>query len=141
MKNLIISRDESLEAGQFINRKMYEFNAAHFDESLHGRYQEVNLFVKDEEGRIHGGILCEICWDWMEVKYLFIEEEKRKSGLGRRLLSEAENVAEKNGCTFIKLDTLSFQAFDFYKKMGYQEYGRIENAGGAFVHHYLKKDL
>ncbi|WP_409293072.1 GNAT family N-acetyltransferase [Peribacillus sp. SCS-37] len=141
MQNVIISNDESPEAEQFINRKMYEFNAAHFDESLHGRYRKVNLFVKDEEGGILGGILCEICWDWMEVKYLFIEDEKRKSGLGRRLLSEAEKVAAEKGCTYIKLDTLSFQAFDFYRKMGYQEYGRIENAGGKFSHHYLKKDL
>lgn len=39
---------------------------------------------------------------------------------------------------FIKLDTLSFQALDFYLKEGFQVYGTIENAG-SHTHYYLKK--
>lgn len=38
---------------------------------------------------------------------------------------------------FIKVDTLSFQVLDFYKKNEYQVYGSIDNVGRNFEHYYL----
>ncbi|PRX72564.1 hypothetical protein B0G52_105117 [Cohnella sp. SGD-V74] len=55
-------------------------------------------------------------------------------------MREAEKMARKKKCDFIKLDTLSFQALEFYLKEDFQIYGTIENAGGH-THYYLKKDI
>ena len=70
-----------------------------------------------------------------------IDEDIRKSGYGTKLLSELEKIATEKECDFIKVDTLSFQALDFYEKNGYQVFGSIDNVGRDFKHYYLKKDL
>nr|WP_035119863.1 GNAT family N-acetyltransferase [Cohnella panacarvi] len=124
----------------YVSNKMIEFNLQHFPENLRGRYQELNLQLVTEGGPIIGGIVGEFCWNWLEIHYLFVEPEHRKLGYGRALLREAETMAQEKECDFIKLDTLSFQALDFYLKEGFQIYGTIENAG-RHTHYYLKKDI
>ncbi|KOR90806.1 GNAT family N-acetyltransferase [Paenibacillus solani] len=124
----------------YVRNKMIEFNLRHFPDDLKGRYQELKLHLVHDGDAIIGGIVGEFCWNWLEIHYLFVEEEYRKFGYGRTLLREAEKMALERKCDFIKLDTLSFQALDFYLKEGFQIYGSIENAGGH-THYYLKKDI
>lgn len=128
------------ENKDYVRNKMIEFNLRHFPDDLKGRYQELKLHLVHDAGTIIGGIVGEFCWNWLEIHYLFVEEEYRKSGYGRALLREAEKMAVERKCDFIKLDTLSFQALDFYLKEEFQIYGTIENAGGH-THYYLKKDI
>lgn len=137
---LYISNERNSAAKSYVRDKMFEFNSMHFPEALKGRYQEVNVFLKNADGELFGGIIGEICWNWLEVHYIFVSEELRNLGYGTKLLAEAEKMAKEKKCDFIKLDTLSFQALDFYVKQGYEVYGVIENAGGH-THYYLKKNL
>lgn len=136
--------NETIEAdsgdNNYVRNQMIEFNLNHFPDDLKGRYQEINLLLRNADGEILGGIVGEICWSWLEIHYLFVDERFRKSGYGAKLLSEVENMAREKQCEFVKLDTLSFQALDFYIKQGYEIYGKIENAG-RHTHYYMKKDL
>lgn len=125
---------------EYAERKVLEYNLRHFPKELHGRYQKINLLLADSSERIYGGLSGEICWNWLAVEYLFVEEEARGSGWGKRLMEEAERIAVQHGCDFIKVDTLSFQALDFYIKLGYEVYGMLPNAA-TFEHYFLKKDL
>lgn len=124
-----------------INHKLYEYNLKHFPEDLRGRYREVNLFLLDEDENVRGGILGEICWNWLEIHTLMIDEDIRSLGYGTKLLVEVEQIALESECDFIKVDTLSFQAQDFYQRNGYTIYGTLDNVGREFKHFYLKKDL
>ncbi|MBP2243282.1 GNAT superfamily N-acetyltransferase [Cytobacillus eiseniae] len=126
---------------QYIDESLYKFNLAHFPKDLRGRYEEICLFLKDENGIVRGGILSEVCWNWLEIHTFMIDEEIRKSGYGTKLLAELEKIAVDKACDFIKVDTLSFQALDFYKKNGYEVYGSLDNVGRDYTHYYLKKDL
>jgi len=136
----MISKNIDTKDEDYIRNKMIEFNLRHFPEELKDRYEELKLHLVSEEGDILGGIVGEFCWNWLEIQYLFVEEEHRKSGYGRILIRELEKMAIERECDFIKLDTLSFQALGFYLKEGYEIYGTIENAGGH-THYYLKKDI
>ncbi|WP_339254682.1 GNAT family N-acetyltransferase [Paenibacillus sp. FSL P2-0136] len=124
----------------YVTNKMIEFNLKHFPDELKGRYQAVNLLLKDSDGNVYGGLTGEICWNWLEVQYLYVDEDYRKFGYGKKLLLEAEKMAKEKKCDFIKLDTLSFQALDFYLKQGFEVFGTIHNAG-SHTHYYLKKEL
>lgn len=137
---LFISSESSSADKEYVRNNMIAFNVRHFPAELNGRYQEINLFLKNANGQTVGGIVGEICWNWLEVHFLFIEEQYRHSGYGTKLLNEVEQIAKAKKCDFIKLDTLSFQALDFYKKHGFEIFGTIHNAG-THAHYYLKKDL
>lgn len=138
--SLTITQNISTEHKDYVQNKMIAFNHMHFPEHLKGRYQQLNMHVVNEEGMPFGGIVGEFCWNWLEIQYLYVEPAQRKSGYGRALLRKAEELAKEKECDFIKVDTLSFQALDFYLKEGFHIYGRIENAG-SFTHYYLKKDI
>lgn len=136
-----ISKKTTNEDKQYIDDELYRFNLKHFPTDLRGRYEEVNLFLKDDQGNVRGGIISEICWNWLEIHTLMVDEEIRKSGYGTKLLAEVEKIALRRSCDFIKVDTLSFQALDFYEKNGYRIFGSIDNVGRDFKHYYLKKEL
>lgn len=138
---LYISKELNIKDKQYIENELYNFNSKHLPKDLRGRYEEICLFLKDEHGTVHGGILSEVCWNWLEIHTFMIDEDLRKSGYGTKLIAEIEKIALEKECDFIKVDTLSFQALDFYKKNGYQVFGSIDNVGRDFTHYYLKKDL
>lgn len=138
---LHISRESNKNDKKFIDDELYKFNLKHFPEDLGGRYEEINLFLKDENGNVRGGTLSAVCWNWLEIYTFFLDEDIRHSGYGTKLLLELENIAVDKKCDFIKVDTLSFQALEFYKKNGYEVFGSIDNVGRNFEHYYLKKDL
>lgn len=122
----------------YIRRKLIEFNSKNVP---NGTYEEINLCLKDDNGRIIAGLLSAICWNWMEIDILWVDDDYRRQGLGKILLEEAEKIAKAKSCTFIKLNTFSFQAPEFYKKYGYEVMAIIENAPLGSKHYYYKKEL
>ena len=79
------------------------------------------LYNTDQE--IVGGIVAQLYWDWLYIDLMWLKEDLRGQGFGSRLLKAAEDEARKRGAKHAYLDTFSFQAPDFYKKLGYQEFG------------------
>lgn len=128
------------EESRYVRHKLIEFNTEHLPENMN-RYEEINLNIKDADGRIVGGLLSAVCWNWMEIDILWVDQYQRAKGLGSKLLMEAERIAREKECEFVKLNTFSFQAPDFYKKHGYQVMAIIENAPVGQKHYYFRKEL
>ena len=137
---LHISNEANRDDKSYVVNNLIQFNSRHFPDDLKDSYQAVNLYLKSSDNKTYGGLVGEIFLNFLEVKYLYVEEEFRKLGYGLKLLAEAERIAKEHLCDFIKLDTLSFQALDFYKKQGFEVFGTLKNVGGH-THYYLKKDL
>lgn len=128
----------SSEDAKYVREKLIQFNSKHIPD---GRYEEIQLSVKDENGFIVAGLNGEMCWNWMEIDILWVEERRRGQGLGEQLLMEAEQLARSKACDFIKLNTFSFQAPEFYKKYGYAALCVIDNAPTGYRHYYYIKRL
>lgn len=113
------------------NREKVEFHA----------YQHLNIFVRNEENQIIGGLLGGTFWNWCHVDILWLDESIRHGGYGSQLLQMAEEEAVRRGCIAIFLDTMSFQAPEFYKKQGYVEWGRLDDFPIGSQRIFLQKRL
>lgn len=74
-----------------------------------------------------GGLWGMSAGRWFFVEMIFVPEEHRGRGVGTALIRAAENAARGRGCVGIRLDTFTFQAPEFYEKLGYSELGRLKN--------------
>ena len=74
------------------------------------------------------------------VSALWVEAPNRRQGIGRRLITDAEQKALECGCRFSFLDTFSFQAPGFYLLSGYETLGVVE-CGLGLQRLYLRKNL
>lgn len=102
--------------------------------------EKINLFVKDENENVVGGILTVVYRYMMYVETLWIEPNYRKYGYGRLLMNDAEQIARSKGCTQIELNTFNFQAPEFYKRLGYEVFGESSYKEG-FTRYYMRKWL
>lgn len=102
---------------------------------------DLSCCVEDETGHCVGGITAWRADELIYVDLLFVEESKRKSGLGKRLLSTVEEEGRRLGARRIELNTFGFQAPGFYEKLGYRRFGAIEPAIGSYGHYFYVKEL
>jgi GNAT superfamily N-acetyltransferase len=104
-------------------------------------YHAVSIFLRDERDEVLGGLLGSIWGGWLQVGILWVTEPLRGQGHGRRLLEAAEGYARERGCTHAWLTTFSFQAPDFYPKLGYEPFAVLEDHPLGHRHHFLQKRL
>jgi len=114
-----------------------------FNESHTGaKHREtVSVFLKDDNGKVVGGIVGEIAWDWMLIQGLWVSENIRSEGWGGKLLTEIEKYSTSKNITNIRLETTTFQALGFYVKAGYSIFGELENMPVGYTCYFLQKHL
>ncbi len=83
-------------------------------------FKTIAVFMRDERGQVVGGAWGQINWNWFYVSVLWLSDNLRGGGYGRRLMAELEQAARAQGCEQAHLDTFSFQARPFYEALGYE---------------------
>ena len=99
------------------------------------------IFGRDEAGAITAGISGYTWAGMCEIHFLWVKPEERQKGYGRQLLEVAEAEARDRACAIMVLGTYSFQALEFYQKLGYALAGKIEDCPPGHTHYYLFKRL
>lgn len=99
------------------------------------------FFMRDENGKIVGGSQGEIMFGHLFISQLWISELLRRKGYGTNLMRATEKLAHDKECHFIAVNTMEWQALDFYKKLGF--YIEFERHGfnNNSILYYLRKDL
>jgi len=95
--------------------------------------------VFGEDTALEGGLYGTTLYDWLVIELLFVPERHRGSGLGSRLVAEAEEQARARGCVGAWVDTFSFQARGFYEKLGYCLVGAIPDHPIGGERYFLSK--
>jgi ribosomal protein S18 acetylase RimI-like enzyme len=107
----------------------------------HDDYHPVSIFLRGRHDEIRGGLLGNIWGGWLHVTFLWVAEPLRGSGWGTRLLRAAERLATESGCRGVWLSSFDFQAPGFYRRLGYREFGVLEDQPIGHSHHFLAKRL
>jgi len=87
----------------------------------------VFLALRDDEGAITGGLIGSILWEWLRIEILAVDSALRGQGWGRKLVEAAETLAVDAGCRGAWVDTFTFHSPEFYRRLGYSEFGRIDD--------------
>ena len=102
----------------------------------------VAFFLRDDAGRIVGGVNGNYgTFGWLYVNALWVHDGVRGRGFGRELMNKIEGEAIRHGCRNAFLNTMSFQAPEFYKKLGYTIFGELKDFPGEHSRIFLRKKL
>ena len=101
--------------------------------------------ARNPAGELVGGVSAGTSYGWLLIKTLWVAAEERRSGLGSRLLTAAEERGRMIGCHSAWLDTSNPQSAEFYARRGYVPFGELSNPPGQFLEThrraFMKKTL
>ena len=101
----------------------------------------IEIIARNELNEIIGGLYGRSLWGTLEIKTFVVKTENRNEGIGRKLIEQAEKEAKNRNCRFISLDTFSFQAPEFYEKLGFIKIGTETDFPKGFEKLYYRKKL
>ena len=94
-----------------------------------------------DSGRVVAGVTGAAYWGKLHVGLLWVHPDYRSQGLGGRLMDWAEERGRELYCVSAVVDTMSFQAPEFYARRGYRQFGLSEGYEGGASRHYFEKVL
>src|SRR5262249_27323589 len=123
---------------EFLEERLYEFNAGTtgIDDGL-----SLGIFLRDESRNIVAGAAGHTWGETCELRQVWVEASARGRGLGRRLIAEVEAEAVRRGCRQLVLSTHSFQAPDFYRKLGFDVVSELPDYPRGHSHLVMRKHL
>ena len=135
---IALERERIPRAEAVVTRGLADYNREKF-----GRVdtQTLDVLVRDKRGEIIGGLLGRSSLGLFFLDLFYLPKELRGSGLGSRLMRQAEDEAKRRGCTAAFVYTVTFQAPGFYEKYGYRRFGEIPCPPDGATRIFLSKTL
>lgn len=126
-------------ARSWILKGLAQANRAHVHEP-HLRHLVI-LIKQPDTGSLLGGLWGRTSWDWLLIELLYVSEEWRGVGWGKRLVGAAEEEAIRRSCRSAWVDSYSFQAPGFYQHLGYSIFAQLADYPAGHQRIFLKKNL
>lgn len=135
-----IERDDEPDrrAVEELSEKLFRFNQRCSGDP---GFREFAVWLRRNDGTVAGGATGWSRWGWLHLDVLWVDENCRGGAQGKRLVAEVEAVARERGCVLVDLDTFSFQAPEFYRSLGYEEFAALEIGEGAIAKRFFRKRL
>lgn len=83
------------------------------------------ILLTHANGETVGGLFAETQLSWLRISIMSVHPEWCSKGIGSALLAEAERVAVERGCKHAYVDTMEYQAPQFYQAHGFERVGHI----------------
>jgi predicted N-acetyltransferase YhbS len=94
-------------------------------QAVHSFMQKGKFLVADGGGTLTGCVYVELRGERAYLGLLSVDPSRQNSGLGSRLMKEAESFAARAGCKFMDLRIVNLRTENhaFYLRRGYVEMG------------------
>lgn len=96
-------------------------------------------------GHLLVGLSGSTSYGWFLIKLLWVAPEVRRRRLASALVSRALTLARERGCHSAWLDTSNPMAHAFYLRLGFADFGHLENGPDQFpqTHRrwFMRRDL
>jgi ribosomal protein S18 acetylase RimI-like enzyme len=89
--------------------------------------QRFNWTVRDDNGELIAALTADLLWDWMYIDELWVDDRCRGTGMGSKLMKQAEQYAIEHKLSGLWLWTQNWQAPVFYQKLGFVEFTRFDD--------------
>jgi GNAT superfamily N-acetyltransferase len=108
---------------EFIDEALGEYNAPFLRDASWAYF---GIFLRAEANAIRAGLIGDCYAGWLTIRLLWVHRDQRRGGLGSGLIKEAEGFALARSCHSAWVDSFSFQAPDFYRRLGYKVFGTLD---------------
>ena len=99
------------------------------------------MLIKNAQDVVIGGLLGHTSLGLFFVDLVFLPDDLRSSGLGSKILQQAETEAIRRGCCQALLYTIAFQAPGFYRRHGYEVFGEVQSGPPDQARIFMTKQL
>ncbi|HEX6817941.1 MAG TPA: GNAT family N-acetyltransferase [Ktedonobacterales bacterium] len=118
-----------------------QLNAYNIRVTGYDDYRPLAVFIRDASSAILAGLTGYTWGGALKIEYIWVHDDYRGNGYGTQLIHAAEREALTRGCHQAVLDTHSFQAPDFYSKLGYAQCGLAQDWPLGHQQYYFTKRL
>ncbi len=136
--NIEVFHEQKQEVFDALVSGVRYYNQEHMGEE---KSKPLMLVVRDNEGRLIAGVAGRTIYFQLLIEVLWVDRKKRGEGLGTKLMKQLEAEAKKRGCIAAQVDTLSFQAPDFYKRLGFKIVGKVCGIKNSPDRYFLLKEF
>ncbi len=99
------------------------------------------FFLKNAQNEIMGGINGCVLYGCLTIDQLFVDQTLRGKQYGTKLMSLAHDFGIKHDCRFATVNTMDWEAKDFYIKLGYAVEFERQGYDNDSLFYFLKKSL
>jgi ribosomal protein S18 acetylase RimI-like enzyme len=121
-----------------VEKGLMSYNEVHLGQINYGK---LGIVVKNPGNEVIAGLVGATLCGWVYVVTLWVTDEYRNRGIGKRLMSLAEEEGRRRGCHHIRLETSEAQAPDFYIKLGYSVFGVLDDYPQGLKLYFFQKAL
>ena len=107
---------------------------------IDGKAEEIPFEIRDGHNLV-GCVAVQIFWGQLHIKKLFVEENYRGKGFAKALMEHAFEFGRLKECNFAFVETMNFQAPDFYQKLGFKIDFIRDRYAKETSFYYLSKEL
>ncbi|MCT4172977.1 GNAT family N-acetyltransferase [Elizabethkingia anophelis] len=134
--NSVITEHTNEVITNFLNQYNQERSVS-FEDEIN---EDVEIVMHDGE-KIVGGIIGRSLWGTLEIKRLAVHPDYRNKGIGSKLIYAAETEAKKRKSSYLSLNTFSYQAPEFYEKLGFIKIGTEKDFPRGFSRYFYQKKI
>jgi GNAT superfamily N-acetyltransferase len=99
------------------------------------------LKVLNADGSLAAVCIYRTYWNMMYVHILTVAKGKKRHGVGSAVLRKVNEIAQEQGCDYVSLFSMSWQARPFYEKNGFVCIATQKDVPLAFDRHVLLRPV